>query len=324
MRISMLRLALLVCTVTRDADLHPAITSDDAFPSGLGIVFSPMPSMTRYVPDQKGDFFAINCAWTTPKINADAVRSLAEIAARLHGVWSAATPPGLPLPKLVIRLFPSTTPKLALAAEVMRQQVHKTVRGSFPPEWLVVTIHLSMTPEQYLSELSRSHLALDAYPYGGCNTIMVRGEGGNSFVKFASVAVHSLRSYAWVVCYSSLCRDVNASHGWFCFECAGFPPCGGAHNFSTRRLVEEPHRARHAGAVWAAGGVKAVCVFARVRVRVCGVCARARDDRACLLVCQLSLSVVCLPVCPVLHQVLVITYLRVCALTSPTGPHRAE
>ena len=116
----------------------------------------------------------VNCAWTTPKINAAALAVLARVASDVYHVWRRQHA-GIddPLPLLNFRFYPSTTPSILRSSELMRQRIYNVIARGLPEGFVAITLQMVLPPTEYLSSLASGTLALDAIPFGGCNTIVV-------------------------------------------------------------------------------------------------------------------------------------------------------
>lgn len=114
----------------------------------------------------------INCAWSTPKINADALHTLRRIVDGVHRRFSVMSPAAEP-PALHFRFYAALNANQSLEIAVLQSEILTSIQGSRFPHLVLATVVPSMSPTLYLTHAANAHLALDAYPFGGCNTVMV-------------------------------------------------------------------------------------------------------------------------------------------------------
>lgn len=48
-----------------------------------------------------------------------------------------------------------------------------SIKGSVYPHLVTAVVMKAMSPAAYLESAAQAHFALDAFPFGGCNTVMV-------------------------------------------------------------------------------------------------------------------------------------------------------
>ncbi len=120
---------------------------------GMGCTHRPPPfPRPAAAAEPPADLIVINCAWTGPKINFPFLKSIA-------GLINDCRRP------LRLRIFEGGT------------TLHKNdfipfldaISALLPPGKFQVVVNLPY--DQYMAELQKAHFALDAFPFGGCNTI---------------------------------------------------------------------------------------------------------------------------------------------------------
>ena len=143
----------------------------------MGIIFDPhlpIPRQALPLPDDRS-VFIINCVWSPPKVNAHHLAVLARI---IDGVHMYNKGIGVAPPKLQFRFFTPMrqefVPDVMLGIASLRRDLQYGLRGTLYADSVEVVMHTTSAAAQYLSEAAAGHLALDSFPFGGCNTVMVR------------------------------------------------------------------------------------------------------------------------------------------------------
>ena len=144
-----------------------------ALRAGLGIVFDermPVHRPEESLVENRSTIY-INCPWTVIKINAPFLSTLSRIVYNVH--YNAVLGE-VPPPHLVFRVFAGLPRESPLQISSLRQEIQAAIRGHLFPDKVTVIVMPHMGSDLYLQTSATAHLALDSYPFGGCNTVMVR------------------------------------------------------------------------------------------------------------------------------------------------------
>jgi hypothetical protein len=142
----------------------------------MGIVFDrdmPVPRLSVPLPESAASVL-INCPWSPPKVNAEHLSTLARIVETVH---QRAVASGTAPVKLHFRFFApmreEVTPGVLLGAYTLQTEILRSIQGMLFPDTVVVSVESSLSATEYLQAAALGHLALDSFPFGGCNTVMV-------------------------------------------------------------------------------------------------------------------------------------------------------
>ena len=155
---------------------------------GMGVIFNPVPfdrPPLDAVDLMKTDkALVINCAWTVTKVNAAHLKVLARI---VETVQRQSHKPR----RLHFRFYAgvkANTQPLAMAA--LQVELARALRlQEYEKGVVTVEVPPGLGYNNYLGSLATGHLALDSFPFGGCNTVM------DSL--FASVPIVALAGNMW-------------------------------------------------------------------------------------------------------------------------------
>ncbi len=138
---------------------------------GLGIVFDlrmPIPRPQEIAVNRTT--ILINCPWTVVKINAPMLATVGRI---VHAVHARAKAADSEPPVLVFRVFAGIPREQPLQLASLRHEIYAALKGSMFPSLVTVQVFPHIGSDTYLRASTGAHLALDAFPFGGCNTVMV-------------------------------------------------------------------------------------------------------------------------------------------------------
>jgi hypothetical protein len=146
--------------------------------AGMGIIFDGQLPLPRVTASAHGtapsEHLIINCAWSGPKVNARHLLTLRRVVDLLHARHSAA---GTLPPTLEFRFFTAMIDEripLSMSVRALERDLLKALSTLRFPGRVAVAVLSSLAIDAYLNISTHAHLALDAYPFGGCNTVMVR------------------------------------------------------------------------------------------------------------------------------------------------------
>jgi hypothetical protein len=141
----------------------------------LGVVFdSKMAADKLRVTPADRSRLIINCPWSTPKINADSLQVLRRI---VDGVFRKYLSVHAPPPHLHFRFSAALGGNQSLALAVLQAEIQSSIQGSVFPHLVSAVVVPASDPGSYLVHAAAAHLALDAFPFGGCNTVMASRRG---------------------------------------------------------------------------------------------------------------------------------------------------
>jgi hypothetical protein len=83
-------------------------------------------------------------------------------------------------PSLQFRFYAAMPANSSLNIVVLQAEIQRAIQGTVLPHMVAAVVVPSMGPARYLEHAATAHLALDAFPFGGCNTVMVRSCHGFS------------------------------------------------------------------------------------------------------------------------------------------------
>jgi hypothetical protein len=204
---------------------------------GMGIVLDPdldavpFRNATRVLSSDQ--LVTISCPWPAPKIHFDELMVVSKIVrefvtwqSAMIGRWQHGRPVGA-----VIRLlfFTNIDPRLVLELNSVRNHIISALtRENYALKSSVdVVVFPTLHRQVFLETSASAHLALDAFPFGGCLTVLV------------------------------CTRDCHCckTRRMFTFEvfmdaipvvCPGYAECWSPSADTNRLSVEEPHQSCHA------------------------------------------------------------------------------
>ena len=105
--------------------------------------------------------------------------SVTELSLLLMGGLGGDREQGLPIPALEFRFFCNMygifVPN-SIATYNLRSEVQRTLRSGMTPAdaaTVTVVVNSGLSAQEYMAIASFGHVALDSFPFGGCNTVMV-------------------------------------------------------------------------------------------------------------------------------------------------------
>ena len=104
---------------------------------------------------------------------------MTELSLLLMGGLGGDREQGLPIPALEFRFFCNMygvfVPN-SIATYNLRSEVQRTLRSGMTPAdaaTVTVVVNSGLSAQEYMAIASFGHVALDSFPFGGCNTVMV-------------------------------------------------------------------------------------------------------------------------------------------------------
>lgn len=145
---------------------------------GMGVVFDgaldpkPLPDTRPRSAHQ----LIVNCPWPAAKINAHEVAVVAAIIRQFRAADVALAQQTGVYRTLRLQFFPNIYGKKLLDIAALKRQLEQEL-GTFRagvPGFVEVDVFPTLAREKFIAQSSIAHLALDAFPFGGCLTVLVR------------------------------------------------------------------------------------------------------------------------------------------------------
>jgi hypothetical protein len=108
----------------------------------------------------------ISCPWPAPKINFDELVVVSKILSKVVMRQAQA---------VRVLFFTNIDPRLVLEIEAVRRNVLTALTNGNPVlrAAIEVVVYPTLHRHEFLEQSATAHLALDAFPFGGCLTVLV-------------------------------------------------------------------------------------------------------------------------------------------------------